>query len=83
MPRSADDTNLAQEAVAPASAPPTAAASTILIVDDDPVVRSLMLDSLEDEGFSVIEAEDGVQACGVCDHRPNRFAAKLRKELLQ
>src|ERR1700678_548151 len=68
MPRSADDTNLAQEAVAPASAPPTAAASTILIVDDDPVVRSLMLDSLEDEGFSVIEAEDGVQACGVCDH---------------
>jgi DNA-binding response OmpR family regulator len=66
MPRSADDTNLAQEAVAPA--PPTAAAPTILIVDDDPVVRSLMLDSLEDEGFSVIEAEDGVQACGVCDH---------------
>src|SRR6202162_1215899 len=70
MPRSADDTNLAQEddtnlaqeAVAPGSAP------TILIVDDDPVVRSLMLDSLEDEGFSVIEAEAGVQACGVCDH---------------
>src|ERR1700729_2750219 len=43
-------------------------APTILIVDDDPVVRSLMQDSLEDEGFSVIEAEDGVQACGVCDH---------------
>src|SRR5580692_8514690 len=67
MPRNADDTNLAQEAVAPAT--PTAAAPTILIVDDDPVVRSLMLDSLEDEGFSVIEAEDGVQACGVCDQR--------------
>ncbi len=62
MPRSADDPNLAQEAVAFGSAP------TILIVDDDPVVRSLMQDSLEDEGFSVIEAEDGVQACGACDH---------------
>src|ERR1700730_15534233 len=61
MPRSADDPNLAQEAVAFGSAP------TILIVDDDPVVRSLMQDSLEDEGFSVIEAEDGVQACGACD----------------
>ena len=61
MQRTADDTNLAHEAVAPGPAP------TILIVDDDPVVRSLMQDSLEDEGFSVIEAEDGVQACGACD----------------
>src|SRR5665213_2767261 len=42
-------------------------APTILIVDDDPVVRSLMQDSLEDEGFSVIEAEDGVEACRRCD----------------
>jgi signal transduction histidine kinase len=42
-------------------------APTILIVDDDPVVRSLMQDSLEDDGFSVIEAEDGVEACRRCD----------------
>jgi signal transduction histidine kinase len=41
--------------------------ATILIVDDDPVVRSLMRDALEDEGFSVIEAADGVEACGRCD----------------
>ncbi len=41
--------------------------STILIVDDDPVVRSLMRDALEDEGFDVIEAEDGIAACSVCE----------------
>src|SRR4051812_3237767 len=46
---------------APAGAP------TILIVDDDPVVRSLMQDMLEDAGFAVIEAEDGVEACRRCD----------------
>ena len=40
---------------------------TILIVDDDQVVRILMRDSLEDEGWSVIEAEDGIAACRCCD----------------
>jgi signal transduction histidine kinase len=41
----------------------------ILIVDDDPIVRSLMRDALEDEGFAVVEAEDGVEACRVCEER--------------
>jgi len=39
---------------------------TILIVDDDPVVRSLTRDTLEDEGYNVIEAEDGLAACEAC-----------------
>ena len=43
----------------------------ILIVDDDPIVRSLMRDALEDEGFNVVEAEDGAEACRVCaEHLP-------------
>lgn len=46
---------------------PETHAPTILVVDDDPVVRSLMQDALEDEGFSVIEAEDGVEACRQCE----------------
>jgi len=29
----------------------------------------LMRDALEDEGFSVVEAEDGVEACRVCEER--------------
>ena len=41
----------------------------ILIVDDDPIVRSLMRDALEDEGFTVVEAEDGAAACRVCAER--------------
>jgi len=41
-------------------------APTLLIVDDDPVVRSLMRDALEDAGFTVIEAENGVEACERC-----------------
>jgi signal transduction histidine kinase len=39
----------------------------ILIVDDDPVARSLTRATLEDEGFSVVEAENGVEGCRCCD----------------
>ncbi len=42
-------------------------AAKILIVDDDPVVRSLMQDALEDDGFTVVEAADGVEACRRCE----------------
>ena len=35
---------------------------TLLIVDDDPVIRSLMRDALEDNGFIVVEAENGIEA---------------------
>jgi signal transduction histidine kinase len=48
---------------APAEAADTA---MLLIVDDDPVIRSLMRDSLEDDGFTVTEAENGVEACERC-----------------
>jgi PleD family two-component response regulator/anti-sigma regulatory factor (Ser/Thr protein kinase) len=40
---------------------------TILVVDDDPVIRSLTRDALEDEGYNVVEAEDGVAACEACE----------------
>jgi diguanylate cyclase (GGDEF)-like protein len=50
----------------------TGTAPAVLIVDDDPVVRTLMCDALEDEGFSIVEAEDGVQACERCnEHVPS------------
>ena len=49
------------------SSPPVApTAVTILIVDDDPVVRGLMQDALEDEGYAVVEAADGVEGCRHC-----------------
>jgi signal transduction histidine kinase len=46
---------------APAEAP------TLLIVDDDPVVRSLMRDALEDDGYTIVEAENGIEACARCE----------------
>jgi diguanylate cyclase (GGDEF)-like protein len=78
----------------PPSAENMSAAPTILIVDDDPVVRSLMQDALEDEGFSVIEAQDGVEACRRCGEAvpalmvvdammPNMDGFELCRELRQ
>jgi len=47
-------------------------AASILVVDDDPVVRSLVRATLENDGFGVIEAADGIEGCRFCeDHRPD------------
>ena len=35
--------------------------STILIIDDEPGIRTVLRDVLEDEGYTVLAAEDGVQ----------------------
>ena len=43
------------------TAPPT-----ILIVDDDDILRTIMRAELEDEGFLVVEAVDGLEALEAC-----------------
>src|SRR3984957_15840328 len=43
--------------------------SPILIVDDDPIVRSLIRATLEVEGYEIIEAEDGEEACSLYEAR--------------
>jgi signal transduction histidine kinase len=43
-----------------------ASKATILIVDDDDIVRAIMRAELEAEGFEIIEAVDGVEACNQC-----------------
>ena len=48
-------------AVAPASPTPTGI-ETILVVEDEPVVRRLAVIGLRAQGYTVIEASDGVQA---------------------
>jgi signal transduction histidine kinase len=40
--------------------------ASILIVDDDDIVRAIMRAELEAEGFDIIEAADGVEACNHC-----------------
>ncbi len=43
--------------------------ATILIVDDDDIVRMLMRAELEGDGFTVLEAVDGVEACEICSRQ--------------
>ena len=40
--------------------------ASILIVDDDDIVREIMRAELEADGFQVVEAVDGVEACQKC-----------------
>ncbi len=35
----------------------------ILVVEDDPVIRSLIVEVLTDEGYDTLEAEDGQTGC--------------------
>jgi DNA-binding response OmpR family regulator len=41
----------------------------VLIVDDDEVIRSLLRMTLPDEGFDLVEAQDGDQALQLTDGR--------------
>jgi DNA-binding response OmpR family regulator len=50
---------------------PPPAERQVLIVDDDPALRSLLAFVFEDEGFAVLEAEDGAEAIDALRiHRP-------------
>ena len=40
--------------------------ASILIVDDDDIIRAIMRAELEADGFDVVEAVDGVDACNQC-----------------
>ena len=63
-------TDLPPSAAATPSILPTASilpTPTILVVDDDSLLRVTMCTALEDEGYHVTEAEDGVAACASCD----------------
>jgi signal transduction histidine kinase len=56
----------------------TDATQPILIVDDDPIVRSLMRATLEVDGYDVIEAGDGDEACSLVEaHRPKLLVADV------
>jgi len=41
----------------------------VLIVDDDEVIRSLLRLTLPDEGYDLVEAQDGEQALQISDER--------------
>jgi response regulator RpfG family c-di-GMP phosphodiesterase len=50
----------------------------ILIVDDDPIVRALMRATLEVDGYDIIEADDGDEACALYEtSRPQLLIADV------
>ena len=42
----------------------------ILVIDDDPVVRGMLVDMLQREGYEVVEAEDGRAGMRVFHEQP-------------
>ena len=46
----------------------TGSAVRALVVEDDPVVRMLMVETLEDAGYEVLEACDGIEAFRLMDN---------------
>ncbi len=46
--------------------------STILIIDDEPGIRTVLRDVLEDEGYTVLAAEDGIAGLAELAAAPRR-----------
>ena len=46
----------------------------ILLVEDEPLIREIMLESLRDAGFEVVEAANGDEAIGLIQGGPHRFS---------
>lgn len=46
-------------------------AHTILVVDDEPLIRDMLVDMLDADGFDVLEAHDADHAMVVIDRRPD------------
>ncbi len=44
--------------------------SSILIIDDEPGIRTVLKDVLEDEGYTVLAAEDGLEGLGILASNP-------------
>ena len=62
---------VAVEAPAPVAAAAADERATVLVVDDDPSVRDLLARTLENEGYRVISAANGVQALALArEHKP-------------
>jgi PAS domain S-box-containing protein len=59
LPRYRGETDAEIEAATLAEAPRAESGETVLVVEDEPVVRSLIIEVLEDLGYRTLEAADG------------------------
>jgi len=55
----------------------SALAPTVLVVEDDDAVRRFLRTVLEDDGFNVVEAPDGVRALDLADRFPGEIDVLL------
>jgi two-component system, response regulator PdtaR len=44
---------------------------TVLVVEDEVMMRTKLVEELEDAGYSVVEASDGTEAVDILIHRPD------------
>ena len=56
---------------------PRGEGSTILLVEDDPIMRRLTQQMLQEQGYSVIEAQDGKSALEIIASHPGSIALVL------
>jgi PAS domain S-box-containing protein len=61
LPRHHGETDAEIEASTLAEAPRAESGETVLVVEDEPVVRSLIIEVLEDLGYKTLEAADGTE----------------------
>jgi two-component system cell cycle sensor histidine kinase/response regulator CckA len=61
----------------PVIAAKPAAAGAVLVVDDEPMIRDVLRQILELEGYEVEVAADGYEALTVFDARPGRFGVAI------
>lgn len=77
----------ANEVLAPVIAAPSSmklprGSETILLVEDDPAVRSIIQSVLVEQGYSVVEAENGSVAHHICKKRTEAFDLLLTDVIL-
>jgi len=56
------------EQAIPTTIGPRSRPKRVLVADDDPSIRAILVMNLEDEGYQVIEAEDGEEALRLARH---------------
>jgi len=69
LPRYRGETDAEVEASTLAEAPRAESGETVLVVEDEPVVRSLVIDVLEDLGYRTLEAADGPEGLRILQSR--------------
>lgn len=69
LPRHSSEASDEQETI-DSDIPAIGAGETVLVIDDEPTVRMLIVDVLEEAGYSAIEAEDGPSGLKVIQSTP-------------